>query len=117
MELNEVCSRCGKTVTIPADAALMRQKIEEEDAVKRIVEEIKELVESFEDPLPEAITLTRKEDAQGNGYLEVKALATLCGPDETKKRNRSGCLNRVHTLIDDIHRVSRKKTTKQESED
>lgn len=116
MELNEVCNRCGKTVTIPADADIMRQKIEEDDAVKQVIEAVQELAATFDDPLPEIITLTRKENVDGEGYMEVKALSTLCGPDETKKRNRHGCLNRVRNLVDDIHRVSKSKKKKEENE-
>jgi hypothetical protein len=116
MQLNEVCSRCNKSVTIPADPEIMKDKIAEEtyiiDAVKRCEkfgDELKEL-----EYLPEVVTFLRKEDEDGGAYFEVKALAKLCGPDEEKKRNKGGCLNRVRMLVDDIHRVPKARKKAQE---
>ena len=108
MILNEVCSRCGKSVEIPADAELMKLKIEEEQRVSEVIETITEFVSTLSDPLPEIITLVREQDDAGNYHLRVDALAKLCGPDESKARNKGGCLNRVHTLVDEIHRNRKK---------
>lgn len=115
MELNEVCARCNKSVTIPADPDLMKLKIEEEADVTNVIAQCQELAENFDGPLPEVVTFLRKEDDDGNAYFEIKALPKLCGPDAKKKRNKGGCLNRVQMLVDDIHRVSRgkKKTAKE----
>ena len=109
MELNEVCSRCNKSVKVPADPELMKLKIEEEATVKEVIEKFRQFADNLEDPLPEVITLVRKQNDDGEYFFEVNALAKLCGPDESKKRNKSGCLNRVHALIDDVYRVSRSK--------
>ncbi|RKY27696.1 MAG: hypothetical protein DRP83_01935 [Planctomycetota bacterium] len=109
MELNEVCSRCGKSVKVPADPQLMTQKIEEETAIKAVIAKVEQFANDLQDPLPEIITLVRFQDDDGEYRFEVKALGKLCGPDVEKKRNKSGCLNRVKALVGDIHRVPRGK--------
>jgi len=107
MELNEVCSRCGKSVKVPADPELMKLKIEEEASVNEIIEKFRQFADNLEDPLPEIITLVRVQDDNGEYRFDVKALTKLCGPDETKKRNKSGCLKRVQALVDDIYRQAK----------
>ena len=58
----------------------------------------------------EAVVRGEKMDVEKHDLrFEVKALGKLCGPDEEKKRNKSGCLKRVQSLVDDIHRVPRGK--------
>lgn len=109
MELNEVCSRCNKSVTVPADPALMTAKIQEEASVNEVVDKVQQFADSLTDPLPEVITMIRVQDDTGEYRFEVKALPKLCGPDDEKKRNKSGCLKRVQSLVDDIHRISRSK--------
>lgn len=109
MELNEVCSRCGKTVKVPADVELMKHKIEEEATVREVIEQFRQFADTLEDPLPEVITLVRKQRDDGEYHFEIQAHAKLCGPDDKKKRNKSGCLKRVQSLVDDIHRVPRAK--------
>lgn len=114
MELNEVCSRCGKSVKVPADPELMKLKIEEEASVNEIIAKFRQFADNLEDPLPEVITLVRTQNDDGTYQFDVKALAKLCGPDESKKRNKSGCLKRVRALIEDIYRVSKGDSKKKE---
>jgi hypothetical protein len=96
-------------VKVPADPALMTEKIQEEASVKEVIEKVKQFADNLEDPLPDIITMVRVQDDDGEYRFEVQALAKLCGPDEEKKRNKSGCLKRVHSLVEDIHRIARSK--------
>lgn len=109
MELNEVCSRCEKSVKVPADPDLMKLKIEEEEAVNNVIAQVKEFVRDLKDPLPEVITLTRTRNANGEYVFDVRALTRLCGPDDSKKRNKGGCMNRVLSLVADIYREAKPK--------
>ena len=109
MELNEVCDRCGKSVKVPADPELMKLKIEEESAVKEVIEKFQRFADNLEDPLPEIITLVRVRGDDGVYRFKIQALAKLCGPDDAKKRNKSGCLKRVQALVEDVYRGSKSK--------
>jgi len=99
MELNEVCSRCGKSVPLQATAEQMIAKIAEENAVKENIKKICDFIADLEGPLPDAVTLVLEDES-----LRVEALAKLCGPNDNNKRNKSGCSKRVRMLFDDVHR-------------
>jgi hypothetical protein len=104
MELNEVCSRCGKSVPLQATAEQMIAKIAEENAVKENIQKICDFVSTLEGPLPDAVTLLLDGSS-----LRVEALAKLCGPNDNNKRNKSGCAQRVKMLFDDVHRRAKTK--------
>ncbi len=113
MQYNEVCSRCGKSKPIDADADTLMDKINTEKEVKDNVALLEQFIQELGGPLPQLITLHTNIDESGERLTNIAFLEDLCTGDPSLRRNK-GCTHRVATLIDDLYRVPRPKPKKNE---